>query len=53
MPQLVTAENLCQDWRVYKPRKGDKLTKQSAYELLGNNEARVLWGCKKLENEAA
>ena len=52
MPNLIGASELCQDWRVYKPRKGDKLSDESAYELLGNNEARVEWGCKKLSNEA-
>ena len=53
MPNLVNAEELCADWGVFKPRKGDRLTPESAAELLANNEARVVWGCKKLENEAA
>lgn len=53
MPALVNAQALCKDWRVYKPKPGDKLTAKSAAELLASNESRPVWGCKKLENEAA
>jgi len=50
---MIETSALCQDWRVYKPRKGDRLSPQSAAELLASNESRVVYGCKKLANEAA
>lgn len=50
---MTEAQSLCRDWTVYRPAKGDKLTKESAKQLLGSNKARVIWGCKRLENEAA
>jgi hypothetical protein len=51
--QLIETQSLCQDWQVYRPRKGDKLTDKSAEQLLENNEARVVWGCERLDNTAA
>lgn len=45
--------SICESFRVYRPRKGDVLTPESAALLLGNNEARVAWGCAKLEDRAA
>ena len=50
---LIETQSLCQSWRVYKPRKGDKLTNESAEELLENNEARVVWGCERHDNVAS
>ena len=53
MVTLVETQALCQDWRVYKPRKGDRLTDESAEELLENNLAREVWGCAKHDNTVA
>lgn len=52
-PTLIQTSALCRDWQVYRPAKGDKLTPRSAAVLLGNNEARVVYGCAKKENQAA
>ena len=51
--QLIETQSLCADWTVYRPAKGDKLTDKSAEQLLESNEARVVWGCDRLENVAA
>jgi hypothetical protein len=53
MPTLIETAKLCEAWTVYKPRKGDLLSAKSAAQLLANNEARIVYGCKRLENEAA
>jgi hypothetical protein len=53
IPTLIQTDALCRDWKVYKPAKSDKLSNKSARTLLLNNEARVVYGCKKLANEAA
>lgn len=50
---LIETQALCRDWTVYKPAKGDKLTDESAEQLLESNLAREVWGCSKHENEAA
>ena len=50
---LVETQALCRDWTVYKPAKADKLTDESAEQLLESNLAREVWGCSKHENEAA
>lgn len=44
---------LCQSIKVIRIGKGDRVSDDTAAVILGNNEARVAWGCKKLENEAA
>jgi len=51
--QLIETQSLCKDWTVYRPAKGDRLTDKSAEQLLESNEARVIWGCDRLENVAA
>ena len=53
MVTIVPTENLCRDWTVYQPRKGDKLTDESAEQLLESNEARVVWGCERTANTIA
>ena len=52
-PRLIETSLLCQHWTVQQVRKGDKLSDESAEEALERNEARVIWGCKRLENEAS
>ena len=52
IPLLLQTDKLCQDFKVVRPVKGDKLTPETAKTILGNNEARVVYGCKKLDNEA-
>ena len=52
IPLLLQTDRLCQDFKVVRPVKGDKLTPETAKTILGNNEARVVYGCKKLDNEA-
>ena len=44
---------LCQSIKVIRPTKTDKIGDDTAAVILGNNEARVAWGCKPLENESA
>jgi len=53
IPLITDTESLCKDWRAYRPVKGDKLTNQSAEQLLENNEARKVWGCHPLEPRPA
>lgn len=52
IPLLLQTDKLCQDFKVVRPSKGDQLTPETAKTILGNNEARVVYGCKKLDNEA-
>ena len=52
-PILIETARLCEAWTVYKPRKGDSLSPKSAAQMLANNEARIVYGCKKLAEEAA
>lgn len=52
MPIVTDQNSLCKDWGPYLPRTGDKLTDESAEELLENNEARVVWGCDRFERRA-
>lgn len=53
MVAVIDTQSLCKDWRAYRPVKGDKLTNQSAEQLLENNEARKVYGCHPLEPRAA
>lgn len=54
-PALINADALCKDWRVIQPSKKDieRMSDDTGKMILDNNEARVIWGCKKLRNEAA
>jgi hypothetical protein len=49
---LLQTDKICQDFKVIRPTKADKISAETAKTILGNNEARVVYGCKKLENEA-
>lgn len=49
---VVTASELCKDWRHQSVSKEDKLTDKTASGLEGSNDARVNWGCKPGENAA-
>lgn len=44
--RVIDTAALCQDWREFRPVKGDRLTDQSAEVLIENNEARRVWGCE-------
>ena len=51
--RIVDVPALCQDWTVYQPHHSDRLSEQSAKQLLDSNKAREVWGCAKNENAAA
>jgi hypothetical protein len=38
-----TAQIICGDWRQISVSKNDKLTDQTAKEIVGNNSARAAW----------
>lgn len=38
-----TTAQMCQDWREIGVRKADKITDDTAREIVGNNEARAAW----------
>jgi len=42
-----TAEQLCRDWRQIGVRKADKISDDTAKEIIGNNEARGVWCAPK------
>lgn len=42
-----TAEQLCRSWREIGIRKADKITTDTAREIVANNEARPEW-CGKI-----
>lgn len=44
-----TAEQLCRSWREIGIRKADKLTTETAREIVANNEARPEWCAKFAE----
>ena len=52
IPLLLQTDKICQDFKVIRPTKADKISAETAKTILGNNEARVVYGCKKLSNEA-
>lgn len=54
-PGLINTGSLCKDWRIVRPTAKEigKLSGTTNKMILDNNEARQVWGCKKLENEAA
>jgi len=49
---VVTAENLCKDWRHMTVSKNDKITDKTASQIEASNESRVTWGCKLGANKA-
>lgn len=50
---IVTAEQLCKDWRDIKVSKQDKgITETTAQQIEANNLSRPAWGCKPGENRA-
>ena len=49
-PMIVTAEELCKDWRHQTVSKHD--TKETVEQIWVNNWSRVNWGCKLGENRA-
>lgn len=53
LPKVVTAAELCQDWRRQTVSKSDKLTQDTAAQIEANNKSRVVWGCHPKENRAA
>ena len=52
IPLLLQTDKLCEDFKVVRPTKADKISAETAKTILGNNEARVVYGCSKLSNEA-
>ena len=51
-PMIVTADELCKDWRHQTVSKHDKLTQETAEQIEANNLSRPAWGCKPGENRA-
>lgn len=51
--RVVTAGELCQDWRHKTVSKDDKLTEKTASDLEADNKSRPAWGCAYGKNEAA
>jgi len=49
---IVTAEELCKDWRHQTVSKHDKLTQETAEQIEVNNLSRVNWGCKLGDNRS-
>lgn len=49
---VVTATELCRDWRHTTITKDDVLTDKTASKIEASNGSRVTWGCKWGQNEA-
>lgn len=49
---IVTADELCKDWRNMTVSKKDVLTQETAEQIEASNLSRVNWGCKLGENRA-
>jgi hypothetical protein len=49
---IVTAEELCRDWRHSTVSKSDKLTQETAEQIEASNKSRPNWGCASGENRA-
>jgi hypothetical protein len=43
----VDPGKLCQSWREIGIRAGDRLTKETAADILGNNQGRESAGCER------
>ena len=54
LPAIIQTELLCKDWQVIRPSAADikAMSEKTAVEILANNEARTIYGCARLENEA-
>ena len=58
VPKIVTAEELCKDWRRIEISKNDRFAKSSKgrgtdNQIEANNETRAVWGCDRKANKAA
>ena len=49
---IVTADQLCADWRHKTVSKHDKLTQDTAAAIEADNKSRPNWGCQYGENRA-
>lgn len=49
---VVTAEELCKDWRHQTVSKDDRLTDRTAAQIEASNESRPNWGCAPGKNKA-
>ena len=49
---VVTADELCKDWRHQSVSRNDKLTQETAEQIEASNGSRVNWGCAPRENRA-
>lgn len=49
---VVTANELCQDWRHQTVSKDDQITDQTASQIEASNKSRVNWGCVAGKNVA-
>lgn len=52
-PMVVTADELCQDWRAMTVSKKDVLTQETAEQIEASNGSRVNWGCAVGQNRAS
>lgn len=50
---VVTADELCRDWRHQTVSKHDRLTQETASQIEANNKSRPQWGCAYGRNEAS
>ena len=50
---VVTANELCQDWRHQTVSKQDKMTDKTASQIEASNKSRPVWGCEYGKNGAA
>jgi hypothetical protein len=49
---LVTADELCRDWRHMTVSRQDRLTQETAEQIEASNGSRVNWGCAPKGNRA-
>lgn len=52
-PLVVTAAELCRDWRHQTVSRHDRLTEETAAQIEAGNKSRPAWGCQYGRNEAA
>ncbi len=52
LPRVVTAEEICRDWRHQTVSKSDRLTEKTASTIESGNKSRPAWGCAYGRNEA-
>ena len=53
MPRVVTADELCRDWRHQTISKRDQMTEETASQIEAGNKSRPAWGCAYGENRAS